>query len=164
MNTSSDCCHFSSPPPGWMDFTLKPERAGHALGLKGLRAPSDLAWNLGRTAGKNQPMIEMVTLPLAPNEIVEQPSMNRYRASGATECVPGEPRCRHSVTRSHRITWKLEGEARRAAVSVAFPESLRLAFLKTAHEKSMGSKAFQPVFTSFQPLNSSASPAEHLLL
>lgn len=109
-------------------------------------------------------MIEMATLPLAANEIVEQPSMNRYRVSGATECVPGEPRCHHSVTRSHRITWKLEGEARRAAVSVAFPESLRLAFLKTSHEKSMDSQAFQPVFTSFQPLNSSASPAEHLLL
>lgn len=49
--------------------------------------------------------------PLAANEIVEHPSMKRYRAGGAAECLPGEPRCHHNVTSSHNITWKLEGEA-----------------------------------------------------
>lgn len=63
------------------------------------------------------------------------------------------------------MTRKLQGEAPCAVfVSVAFPQSRLLAFLKTAHEKSMGLQALQPVFTSFHPLNSSASPGEHLLL
>lgn len=46
--------------------------------------------------------------PLAANEIVEHPSMKRYRASGATECVPGEPRCHHNVTRPHNITGSMK--------------------------------------------------------